>query len=51
MANATKRAQQPIADKVLKRLDRDAKAKVIGLSAVRTSRKQVADLDASLVSD
>jgi hypothetical protein len=51
MANATKKARQPIADKVLKRLDRDAKAKVIDLSAVRASRKQVADLDATLVSD
>lgn len=51
MANVTKKVRQPIADKVLKRLDRDAKAKVIDLSAVRTSRKQVADLEATLVSD
>lgn len=51
MTKVTKRARQPIADKVLKRLDRDTKAKVIDLSTLRDSRKQVADLDATLVSD
>ncbi|MEE9335163.1 MAG: hypothetical protein V3U65_13830 [Granulosicoccaceae bacterium] len=36
---------------MLKRLDRDAKAKVIDLSAVRASRKHVADLENTLIRD
>lgn len=51
MAPVTKKTRQPIADKVLKRLDRDVKAKVIDLSAIRASRKLVADLDATRASD
>lgn len=51
MANATKKTRQPIADKILKRLDRDVKAKVIDLSVVRASRELVADLDATRASD
>lgn len=51
MSPALKKKRQPIADKVLRRLDRDAKAKVVDLSNLRTSRKVVADLESSVIDD
>ena len=51
MTIKTKRARQPIADKVLKQMEKQVKAKVIDLSDIRASRKQVADLYSTVVSD
>lgn len=51
MDKAKKKVRQPIAEKVLKQLERETKAKVVDLSAIRASRTQVADLNATLISD
>ena len=43
--------RQPIADKVLQRIQREMKRDVIDLSSVRAGKKQTADLQATIKAD
>ena len=46
-----KKKKQPIADKVLQRIEKEIKRDVIDLSSVRAGKKEAADLHATIKAD